>query len=51
MRVTHRIARENLKGTLFCRKWDYDAKLKQESYEVVDFVYELNNAIKKGVSK
>ena len=48
---THRIARETLKGTLLRRKWDYDVKLKQESYEVGDFVYKLNNAIKKGVSK
>ena len=51
MRETHRIARENLKGTLLHRKRDYDVKLKQESYEVGDFVYKLNNATKKGVSK
>ena len=51
MRETHRIARENLKGTLLRRKRDYDVKLKQESYEVGDFVYKLNFATKKGVSK
>ena len=51
MRETHRIARENLKGTLLRRKRDYDVKLKQESYEVGDFVYKLNYATKKGVSK
>ena len=45
MRETHRVARENLKGTLLRRKWDCDVKLKQESYEVGDFVYKLNNAI------
>ena len=47
-RETHCIARENLKGTLLRRKRDYDVKHKQESYEVGDFVYKLNNAIKKG---
>ena len=51
MRETHRIAMENLKGTLLRRKRDYDVKLKQESYEVGDCVYKLNNAAKKGVSK
>ena len=51
MRETHCIGRENLKGILLRRKRDYDIKLKQESYEVGDFVYKLNNAIKKGVSK
>ena len=50
MRETHRIARENLKGTLLRRKRDYEVKQekKQEAYEVGDFVYKLNNAIKKG---
>ena len=51
MRETHRIARENLKGTLLRKKRDYDVKLKQESYEVGDFVYKLNYATEKGVSK
>ena len=51
MRETNRIAGENMKGTLLRRKQDYDVKLKQESYEVGEFVYKLNNATKKGVSK
>ena len=34
LRETHRIARENLKGTLQRRKKDYDVKLKQEIYQI-----------------
>lgn len=51
MRETHKIARDNLKGTLLKRKRDYDVSLKQEIYDVGDFVYKLNSATKKGVSK
>ena len=51
MRETHRIARDNLKGTLRTRKRDYDVKLKTETYQVEDFVYKINSSIKKGVSK
>ena len=51
MRETHRIARNNLKGTLRTRKKDYDVKLNQATYEVGDFVYKINSATLKGVSK
>ena len=50
MRETHRIARNNLKGTLRTRKKDYDVKLNQATYEVGDFVYKINSATRKGVS-
>ena len=51
LRETHRIARNNLKGTLRTRKRDYDVKLNQATYEVGDFVYKINSATRKGVSK
>ena len=51
MRETHRIAQNNLKGTLRIRKRDYDVKLKTETYQIGDFVHKINSSVKKGVSK
>ena len=52
LRETHRIARENVKGTpQRTKKKDYDVKLKPVIYEIDDFVHKLNSASTKGVSK
>ena len=51
LRETHRIAGNNLKGALKTRKKDYDVKLNPATYEVGDFVYKINSATRKGVSK
>ena len=51
LKTTHAIARENLEKTQVYMKDTYDAKLKQQSYEVGDLVYKLNTAVKKGQSR
>jgi hypothetical protein len=51
IKLTHDVARENLRESVTLNKRDYDVRIRQSRYEVGDLVYVLNNQPKPGISR